>query len=290
MNEQWSGFDETDDKSPLGLTIHMAPMPDDFFAGVFCSTWTPPSGQKTGCFKGNAYCDCRFSTALYNKKMIVTDKGLPKLMGKSVGVVLNQGKVEANWTKCSYVSDGGSSDRYHNGCGQHAAAADHDCSSKHSAFANICPSTGETCTPDAVEVASNVAEPYGKATPAHLYTLPDVAWTFTGQDDWTLSPSHLRDMVKLRLSTPSIVKGAWNEVVLDERLFLPDLAQFPSDVIVAIIYPKSVTNAKLVADKMAENIPKAFGQSLRIPVVMANDVDGNKVAPFEAVGEQELVI
>lgn len=290
MNEQWSGFDETDDKSPLGLTIHMAPMPEDFFAGVYCSTWTPPSGQKTGCYEGHAYCDCRFSTALYNNKMIVTEKGLPKLMGKSVGVVLNQDKVQTAWAKCSYVSDGGSSDRYHNGCGQHAAATDHDCSSNYSAYANVCPSTGKICTPDATEVVSNEAEPYGKGTPAHLFAVPDVAWTFTGQQHWTKSPSHLRDMIKLRLQTVSIDKGAWNEVVLDERLFLPDLTQFPSDVIVAILYPKSVLNADITAKQMAVNIPKAFGKSFTIPVVMANDVDGNTTAPFEVVGEKEMVI
>lgn len=289
MNDLWFNFDENNDKSPLGITIHMAPDPTDFFKGIFCSNWQPPGGRpKSKCYKG--FCDCRLSASLYNKKMIITEKGFPKLMGKPVGVVLNQDKVELDWAKCSFPSDGGSSDRMHNGCGCHQQTKAKDkCADKYSAFSNICESTGKTCTPEDSEVKGCLATPYGPGTPPELYVLPDVAMNYIGQANWTKSKSHLRDMAKLRLQKITDA-GSWNEVVLDERLFLSDLEQYPSDVIVAIVYPKSIDSAKELATAFAKSIAQAFGKSDSIPVVVANDVDGDKKAPFEAPVGDTVVI
>jgi hypothetical protein len=158
LNTLYMGFDANTDNSALGVTISMLNNFNDFNQNLFCA---PMMG--TQCYKGMA--DCRMSATLYNHK-IVLQAGMPnriKLgLGRSVGFVIDQARVETRFGKCAYIFDGASFAGYNSGCGD--SARTRDCASQNSAFHNICPSTGQTCKADDVEVKRKMCKPDGPAT------------------------------------------------------------------------------------------------------------------------------
>merc|ERR1712232_809585 len=105
------------------------------------------------------------------------------------------------------------------------------------AFANICPSTGKTCTAADIEVTNALCEPSGSGP----HKIPDTDLDF--QCMWSgpaldyprpASADHLRDMVNARVTrqngTDSMGRPLieqWNEVVLDERLLVPAMEEDP---------------------------------------------------------------
>lgn len=121
--------------------------------------------------------------------------------------------------------------------------------------------------------------PWGPLTPALGGLFPDVAMEYYGQNNWTAGQSHLRDMAKQRL-TSGITADKWNEVVADARLVLPVLRTHPEHVVLAFVYPKSSADFKVIAHNFADNYEKHFG--VRVPVILANDVDGSPAGPFVA--------
>mmetsp|Transcript_55811 Transcript_55811/g.133020 ORF Transcript_55811/g.133020 Transcript_55811/m.133020 type:complete len:370 (+) Transcript_55811:101-1210(+) len=296
LNELYMGFDASNDTSPLGVSISMAGAPHNFFANIFCSTFENPNG-KTGCFNGGA--DCRLSASLYNHKMILDHKTKVTKAGmdRYVGFVINQSKVEESLAKCSFVWDGASGNRYNRGCGLGAPGT--NCSLPGTAYDNICPSTKKTCTATDTEVTNSYCQPI----PGGLHPIPPThqgepqclfpgpAINYHGQDDYEPSKEslqYLRQMVKARVERndghdpegPNIEK--WNEIVIDELLFLPELWYDPALMIPAFVYPKSkATEARSVAQSMVDSFSKDL-QVPPIPLLMIDDTQLRPEGPFVA--------
>lgn len=266
------GFDENDDKSALGVTASMLNNYQDFNENLFCA---PLMGTK--CYKGQA--DCRMSATLYNHK-IVLQADLPnriKLgLGRPVGIVLDQTKVETRFGKCAYIFDGADFNGYNSGCGDGAPG---QCGSGKSAFDNICPSTNKICTADDVEVHRKMCKPDGPgAVPSTgsdwqcYFSLPALDWPRAGR------PNHLRDMAKARAARqvgsdshgPLIEE--WNEVVIDDHLMIPDLRKDPASVITAFIYKKSHPFGKAWVTAMRVKFSKEYKIDVdKIPIVGVDD-------------------
>jgi len=244
LNKAYMGYDENDESSPLGVTVSMAANPSTYWGNVFCSLENNPNGNTT-CYNGMA--DCKMSASLINHKMMISSTSGKINIGlsRATGYVFNQTMVESTWAKCAYIWDGASNNRYNNGCGD--GAPGNDCSGKGSAFDDICPSTGRTCTGDDDEVKRAFCRgieggtvPIPTTHDGHVQCLfPGPAIDYHGQDGWTpKTQSYLRDMAKWRTkfsngkdaSGPNIEK--WNEIDLDERLL-------PKEAIVAFVYIKS---------------------------------------------------
>jgi len=288
------GFDENDDKSPLGVTISLLNNFKDFNENLFCA---PLMGTK--CFKGEA--DCRMSATLYNHK-IVLQAALPnriKLgLDRPVGIVLDQTKVETRFGKCAYIFDGASFTGYNSGCGD--GAPSQVCGSGKSAFDNICPSTGKICTADDDEVHRKMCKPDGPAAVPGTgadrqcyFSLPALDWPRTGK------PNHLRDMAKARAArqTGSDVHGhlieEWNEVVMDDHLMIPELRKDAASVITAFIYKKSCHGGwcKGWVTDMRAKFAKEYKIDVdTIPIVGVDDtIDfSTKGGPFFAPEADEL--
>jgi len=303
MNDLYVGFDDKDDTSPLGVTITMAGKPQDFFANIFCSKFDNPNGP-TGCWKGNA--DCRLSASLYNHKMILNKTTNITLagMGRAVGYVVNQSMVESRLAKCSFIWDGASGNRYNRGCGLGAPGT--DCNTAGTAFDNICPSTQKTCTADDKEVTNAYCQPIPGGLhplpPTHTGQpqcfLPGPAMDFHEQTDYqprTENVKYLREMVKGRIARndghddegPNLEK--WNEIVIDELLYLPDLEYDPAVVVPAIVYAKSQEgHAKTLAQQMQASFSKGLKVG-NIPIVMIDDTELRPDGPFLPMPEDDVV-
>mmetsp|Transcript_64469 Transcript_64469/g.135274 ORF Transcript_64469/g.135274 Transcript_64469/m.135274 type:complete len:389 (-) Transcript_64469:604-1770(-) len=299
LNKQYLGFDSTDDTSALGVTISMVAQDNSFYKNIFCSSfYNPVLKSHTSCYVGQA--DCRMSASLYNHQMIVSQDGHPVLgLGRKVGIVFNQSMTEELFGKCSYIWDGTSSRRYNNGCG--TGAPSDDCNSGDTAYKNICPSTGQTCTAADREVKEVFCTQFGGDTPippTHENNpecaFPGAAIDFHEQSDWTPSSTHLRDMVKARVARndghdsegPNIEK--WNEVVIDERLLLPKIWYDPAVAIPAFVYVKSDDpQFRRAAEAMRDEFCSVNLLDSKIPVIaMDSTIDVTQgVGPF--VVEQE---
>jgi hypothetical protein len=280
LNSRYMAFDENNDDSALGVTISMLNKFNDFNQNLFCS---PLMGTK--CYKGEA--DCRMSATLYNHKIVLqADKpNRIKLgLGRPVGVVINQAKLETSFGKCAYIFDGASFGSYNSGCGE--GAGSQDCSSDNSAFHNICPSTGKTCTANDVEVHRRMCSPDGPAAMPHkgtdyqcFFRLPALDWPRPpGLPGLFGSPNHLRNMAKARAARqvgsdslgPLIEQ--WNEVVIDEHIMLPQLRKDPASVITAFIYKKSHPYGKSWVTGLREKFSKEYNVEVdMIPIVGVDD-------------------
>jgi len=267
------GFDVNNDNSALGVTISMVSDFNDFNKNLFCA---PLMGSQ--CYKGE--CDCRMSSTLYNHK-IVLQAGRPnriKLgLGRSVGFVIDQTKVETRFGKCAYIFDGASFAGYNSGCGD--SAHTRDCASQNSAFHNICPSTGQICTADDVEVHRKMCKPDGpaavpnKGTDGQCYfSLPALDWPRVGK------PNHLREMAKARAARQigSDAMGPlieqWNEVIIDEHIMIPDLRNDVASVITAFIYQRSSPYGKSWVTGLREKFSQEYNVDVdQIPIVGVDD-------------------
>lgn len=286
------GFDEDDDSSPLGVTISMTANPYDFDANLFCA-----SEVGTKCYNG--FADCKMSSTLYNHKIVLQadQPHRPAVgLGRPVGFVFNQAKVETRLGKCSYIFDGATQSRYNNGCG--VGCGDMNCSSGHTAFDNICPSTGKTCTADDDEVQRVMCKPHGpmpvptKGTDGQCYFgLP--ALNYPGK----ARANHLRLMAKARVEhqVGSGPKGPlisqWNEVIIDEQLMIPAIRESPTSVISAFVYVKSFGGSRGMAEGMRDKFCKDYSVSKeKMPVIGIDDtVDFTTTnGPFFVEQEQVL--
>jgi len=290
LNKLYTGWDENDDSTPLGVTISMAAQVDTFYGNIFCSTHENPKGD-TKCWNGGA--DCRLSASLYNNKMILDAKTGKSLLGlgRSTGFVIDQTRVETDFGKCAFLWDGATNNKYNRGCGD--GAPTNDCDNTASAFHNICPSTKKVCTSADDEVKRGLCKPYGG-----LFNIPEIevgrpacafpgpALNYFGQKDFTPGQSALRDMAKSRVQYsngtddkgPNVEK--WNEIVVDEKLMLPEIWEDPAKIIPAFIYtksglPLSYTNAEKMRDEFcAENHVNP------IPLVEVDDTEYRAEGPF----------
>lgn len=272
MNEYYMSFDEADDSSKLGVTMSMAYRTDSFDANMFCAPY-----EHTSCYQGQA--DCRLSASLYNHKMLLK-KGENKIklgLERIVGYVFNQEEVEQRIGKCSSIFDAAAFNNYNGGCG--TMAMSHDCSDKKSAFYNICPSTGKTCTGNDTEVTNALCAPKG---PRKVPKTPDdwvcffrgVAW-----DAQNLGGDDLRSMAKERLKHQDCedpAKGPcisyWNEVIIDNRLLLPALQKDPASMLWAFTYLKAVPPAAGLARAMRDKFCDKYKCDPKtIPVIGIDD-------------------
>merc|ERR1719222_1299383 len=308
LNQLYTGFDDADDTTPLGVTISMAAQDTAFFKNQYCSLFVnPDSGESTGCFNGQA--DCRMSASLLsNKWMLDSQTGNVASFGhRSVGYVFNQTLVETRWTKCSYVWDGASGNRYNRGCGDGAPGNSCDEGSG-SAWFNICPSTGKTCTGGDIEVTRSICSVAGGALPVPpthdgeaQCVFPGVALNYHSQEEFTAGRDYTREMAKQRLkyndghdaTGKNLEKN--NEVVLDEELLIPDFWEDPVAAIPAFIYTKSNmpisrNHAQMVRDDFCRHQYCEQNGGGLIPLVMVDDQTYHKEGPFVADGEEESAV
>jgi len=272
----YMGFDETDDTSPMGVTISMAGQTASFDANLFCSTL-----MDTSCYDGQA--DCRMSASLFNHKVLVDGTQFAPTMDRPVGYVFNQNLTETFWGKCAYIWDGADSKDLNNGCG--AGATGGSCGDPNSAFANQCGDTApkHNCSRDDVEVTGRLCscappmceESYGVVAPPAMpdgetcfYEMPGLVY---GESTDT---NHLRDMLKQRITNQAddtILTATWNEVVIDNRLLIPKIRTDPTEAIWAFVcVPSANPEACNLATAMRDEFQTTYGVTGSIPVVALN--------------------
>lgn len=262
------------DTSPLGITISFAATRDSFSENLYCSMQ-----MGTGCFKGQA--DCRMSAAIFNWKMISQDYKWASTMGRDTGYIFNETMVENLYGKCFWVYDGATGNNYNGGCGR-GADGGIDCNNSHSAYHNICKSTGKTCTAKDEEVKIAGCKPWGEAErPVHGNAnppadkpcfFPGPALNYPVMDQ----PNMLREMVNYRvqmeLKTNDWVD--WNEVVIDERILVPEIWKDPASAIPAFVMTKQGGGISLdAAKKMQKEFSTYFKYPYDIPIIGINNVD-----------------
>lgn len=300
LNDFYTGFNESDPKSPLGVTITMTSNPNTFYGNIYCSTFNNPNGN-TSCHKG--FADCRLSASLYNHKMIVNTADHKIVLGlqKTTGYVINQSRVEAYLSKCSYIWDGASQNRLNRGCGNVPAIglAALNCSNPQCAFYNYCPSTKQTCSLNATEVHGSLCQAYGgplpipsyPQMPACMFPGPSIDWH--EQANYKPQMSYLRDMVKAR-ATKNFMLDQWNEVVIDETLMLRDISQSSADaaqVVTAFVYAKSgLPASKNSAENMRDEYCKINKVTPPIPVVEIDDVTFQPNGPFNLPSAESILL
>jgi len=257
LNQLYTGFDENDDSSPLGVTISM----QNEFA-LYCHT---------GCFHGQT--DCRLSASVYNHKVQLkrSTGDIKVTMGRVAGIVLNQTGVETSFGKCSYMYDGATFNRYNNGCG--CAAHSNACSDETSAFGNVCPTSGKSCT---------VSDPEVSRCACTNTKIPDrsdrTQCFFEGAAFGSGSEDQTRTMLKERLQRQDGSDSSndpleyWNEVVIDENVLMEQLAIDPVSVIPAMIYVKSRGAGLIYARKLRQGFADLYGEAaLKIPLIAIDD-------------------
>jgi len=218
------------------------------------------------------------SATLYNHKVVLkADQPNRPQMGiaRQVGYVFNQTRVDTDFGKCAYVFDGASFSRYNGGCG--VGNGNNNCSSKQTAFDNICPSSGKTCTADDDEIKRVMCQPYGtmpvptKGTDGQcFFGMPAVNYPGKAR------ANHLRDMLKARLQhqeggdDKGPLISQWNELVLDERVLIPAIRFDPARAISAFIYVKSLEGSRAVAEAMRDKFSEYYSVG-KIPVLGVDD-------------------
>lgn len=308
LNDLWTGYDENNDTSPLGVTLTLLnPGSTSFYSNIFCGPFNDPwnpfaKKNHTGCHVGGA--DCRLSTSIYSHKYILEEKSkmIWPALQRMEGVAFNQERIENRYAKCSYLWDGATQNKKFRGCGPGGGA---DCSVSTSAFANKC-ADGKTCTWDSPDVKAVACQGYGGQSPppAHFadnpcfFPGPAIAYgeeTLCGDScTWQgkASDNKLRDMIKWRMKYNNGSDGTsgnirrYNEVVLDQLLMLPDMQSDPASVVTAFLFswqcdpnahwPACPIDGRSKASmanaiKMSEEFAQVNGMgSQRIPVIGIN--------------------
>lgn len=299
LNELYLGFDAKDNTSLLGVTASMAADVNSFFGNIFCSQFADRPGGRSKCFKGQA--DCRLSASLYSHAWGYDPKTKKTLMGLSrqIGYAFNQSMVESRWAKCSYIWDGASMNKYNRGCGEGAPGATCE-EDVYSAYRDICKSTNKICTASDPEVKLAACKQYpGGRDPVPLAHDKGAQCYFPGpslnyHDQNSFEPNkddvkNMRDMATLRVQynegkdTQGVSNYvAWNEVVLDELLLLPDMWYDPAPVLTAFLYTKGgLPISKNLATQVRDDFCKFYKIS-DIPLVMVDDTADSQTGIFLA--------
>jgi hypothetical protein len=267
LNKQYMAYDmdHPEKSTSLGVTVSFAGVANDFNGNLFC---TPMMGTK--CYQG--FSDCRMSASLFNWKITSEDYVLAKTFGRGNGYVFNQTLVETKLGKCMYLFDGASENRLNNGCGLGAGA---DCSKPGSAYANICKSTGKVCTADDIEVKGQLCQPDGPISPPEsgskgnqcFYRMPSLNYPKFDQ------PNHLHLAVDARVQAElqSDSYKDHNELVIDDRVLIPQIWEDPAVTIPAFFFTQSYAKS---GRKAAEAMRDKFSQQYqvgKVPVVGIND-------------------
>mmetsp|Transcript_62103 Transcript_62103/g.108695 ORF Transcript_62103/g.108695 Transcript_62103/m.108695 type:complete len:381 (+) Transcript_62103:46-1188(+) len=301
FNRMYMGFNETNDTSPLGITLTMIAEEGSFWKNIYCSKFDNPLGN-TGCWSGLT--DCRLSASLYNHKMLISNstRAINLGMSRKIGIIVNQTLTETYFGKCSYIWDGASGRRLNGGCG--LGAPTDNCSDTSAAFYDLCKqSTGiqHTCSVKDPEVYTTLCEGYmGGQTPipechscGPQCLFPGPALNYSRQAGWEPGTNNLRDMAKARMqrqngtdkdpqNTSKIEE--WNEIVIDETLLVPQIWLDPAVAIPAIVYVRTAPAAsKADAYKVRDELCETMGLKEKIPVLA---VDPNlPVNPFVFEGD-----
>lgn len=260
LNAMYMDFDASNDSSAIGVTIGFAGNPKSFDDNLFCNGYVD-----TGCFHGNN--DCRMSAAIMNHKVMVgevADDGHPNatgykvepLMARAIGYIFNQTLTENYFGKCVFLYDGATALNVNQGCGG-SAPVPASCDNPNSAFYNMCTNDGgksyHHCNATDPEIegkkckCESCSEPYGTMIPPQyrytqdqcFYEMP--ALIVPHDDPGSFIPSstnHLRDAMKQRVlgDESSGQTQEWTEVVIDDRLLIPQLKLDPTHTIVAFVY------------------------------------------------------
>lgn len=245
LNAMYMGFNEADDESPLGVTMSMAGqanMDSTFDDNLFCAPL-----MNTECYKGQA--DCRMSATLFNHRVVVSNDHFSQTMKRPVGYVFNPVLTEKYFGKCSYIWDGADSNGLNNGCGAGAPGLA-ECNNTLSAFNDLCsvdPTTPHTCTRTDSEVNGKLCksnpqfttETYGSVDPPEqstdatcFYEMPALVY-----GDFT-ETNHFRDSLRQRIAlqgNDTNKQQDWNEVVIDDRLLIPQVRANATNTILAFV-------------------------------------------------------
>jgi len=210
-------------------------------------------------------------------------------MNRVAGIVLNQTRVEASLSKCSYMFDGASFNRFHNACG--CGSLTTNCNDPTSAFGNICPSSGNTCSPLDKEVSScscaNMPLP-DRSDASQCY--------FEGPAFDVGAENQLRTMLKERIrrqdgSDAHDRLEYWNEVVIDENILIKQLADDPAPAVPAFTYVKSNPAGLIYARRMRDYFVQQYSVPGETPLIAIDDVMTvtNAKGPFFVEAESVLV-
>jgi len=277
-------FDVDNDASMMGVTISMAANTDAFSNNLFCE---PEVG--TECHDGQA--DCRMSASVFNHKVIVSSRDtMSPTMDRDVGYVFNQTLVETYFGKCSWLFDGATAFRVNNGCGT-GASGETKCSNPDAAFYDKCylnpPS--HDCKRDDPDIVNYLCKceppicdvPYGTATPPErkqgqaqcFYEMPAMYLDPNDASEADITATnHLRDSLKQRVHNQKDygdVMQEWNEVVIDNRLLIPQIRRDPTHTILAFVYTSTREGAQQVAEQMRDQFMEHYHVNgvAKIPVI-----------------------
>jgi hypothetical protein len=309
LNALYMDFDPADDSTALGVSITFAGNNHAFENNLFCSGYVD-----TQCFNGLA--DCRMSAAHINHRVMVQNQGSGRnvvpLMGRAVGIVFNSTLTENHFGKCTYLYDGATSLNVNLGCGA-SAPVPASCDNPNSAFYNMCSSDGgqsyhhctatdpqvvnkmckcESCSP----AYGNINPPRFKADLTCFYEMPALIVPHDDPDSFTpSSTNHLRDAMKQRVQNDEGTGQTqeWNEVVIDERLLIPQMMSDPAHTIVAFVYVNGAwmwdQDAKRLAIGMRDRFQETYGGS--IPLLQLDAVNDftQSGGPFKLPAGSEVV-
>jgi hypothetical protein len=234
-------------------------------------------------------------------------------MGRAVGVVFNSTLTENYFGKCTFLYDGASSLNVNLGCGS-SAPVPASCDNPNSAYFNMCTADGgetyhhciasdpaiqnkmckcESCSP----AYGVINPPRFKADQTCFYEMP--ALIVPHEDPGNFTPSstnHLRDAMKQRVLGDENTGQTqeWNEVVIDERLLIPQIKSDPAHTIVAFVYVNGAwmwdQQAKQYATSMRDQFQETYGGD--IPLLQLDAVNDftQSGGPFKLPSDGNVVV
>jgi len=283
LNEQYMGYDENDDNSPVGVTIRGQPKDQKW---MYCGT---------GCYKGQA--DCYVAGSLLNHKVMLCQntstntpkcpmQGAPSMpMNYPVGVVFQPNAVATQITKCSWDFDGAAFNNVNGGCGS-PSTEQGSCNASHTAYSGLCPDTGKPIVENydcpTLQRQDCTLTTQKKNYPNACYHIGPAYYSDTrpGYDKFPPNltagtDAGLRLMVKQRIKyqgtgpekTPSGISlmQYWDEITMDGKVIQGMLHWQPKAVIAAFVYMKGSTLGKGFADGMNDLLMKDWG--VKVPIV-----------------------
>jgi hypothetical protein len=280
LNAMYTAFNASNDSTALGVTIGWAGNPRSFDDNLFCNGYV-----NTSCFNGNN--DCRMSAAIMNHKVQVSplDTGykVEPLMARAIGYVFNQTLTENYFGKCVFLYDGATALNVNQGCGA-SAPVPASCDNPNSAYYNMCTSDGgksyHHCNATDPEIEAkkckceSCSPTYGTMTPPQyrytqeqcFYEMPALIVPHDSPNSFTpSSTNHLRDAMKQRVlgDESSGQTQEWTEVVIDDRLLIPQIERDPTHTIVAFVYAIGASmgpeDGLAFATKMRDQYQQKYG-------------------------------